>query len=237
VLQSAARQGYTLVTTAQQLATLRPSDTPVLGLFTAGNMTTEWTGPRATIGSGVAAHTCTTNNRPANEPSLADMTRKALELLERPKRDRWGRTDRDEGFFLQVEGASIDKQDHAANACGQIGETVVFDDAIGVGLEFFRKHPDTLIVVTADHSHTSEIVAEDSSGTGDPTGYSDNLITKDGQVMRITYGTAGGPGPAPTSPSQQHTGAVVPIWAIGPGADAILGTTDHTDLFKVLQGG
>jgi alkaline phosphatase len=47
------------------------------------------------------------------------MTSKALELLDGS----------DKGFFLQVEGASIDKQDHAANACAQIGETVAFDDA------------------------------------------------------------------------------------------------------------
>jgi alkaline phosphatase len=79
-------------------------------------------------------------------------------------------------------------------------------------------------------------VAEDTSGTGNPTGYSDNLITKDGQTLRITYGTAGGPGPAASPPSQQHTGAVVPIWGRGPGASAILGTTDHTDLFDVLVG-
>ena len=37
-------------------------------------------------------------------------------------------------------------------------------------------------------------------------------------------------------PSQQHTGALVPVWAIGPGASAVLGTTDHTDLFPLLQG-
>jgi alkaline phosphatase len=159
------------------------------------------------------------------------MTKKAIQLLDaKPWKGK------DNGFFLQVEGASIDKQDHAANACGQIGETVAFDDAIGVALDYQRSHPDTLIVVTADHSHTSQIVAEDSTGTGNPTGYSDNLITKDNQVQRITYGTAGGATPPSAPPSQQHTGAVVPIWGKGPGAAAILGTTDHTDLFKVLQG-
>ena len=89
--------------------------------------------------------------RPANEPSLADMTTKAISLLENRK-----------GFFLQVEGASIDKQDHATNACGQIGETVAFDRAIGVALDYQRTHPDTLVVVTADHSHTSQIVSEDA---------------------------------------------------------------------------
>jgi alkaline phosphatase len=231
VEQSAARQGYTEVYTAQDLEAIKQADLPVLGLFATGNMTTEWTGPVAARGDGNPAHTCTTTNRPTNEPSLADMTRKAISLL-----DSNGRHGNDDGFFLQVEGASIDKQDHAANACAQIGETVAFDNAIGVALEYQRTHPDTLIVVTADHAHTSQIVAEDSNGAGAPTGWSDNLITKDGQTLRLTYGTVGGTTPpaSPAALSQQHTGSVVPIWGGGPGAAEILGTTDHTDLFDVL---
>ncbi len=184
VEQSAARQGYTEITTADQLAAARASDKPLLGLFTGGTMTTEWNGPVATLGDGTPAQKCVTTNRPANEPSLTDMTRKAIQLLDSPRNRK--------GFFLQVEGASIDKQDHAANACAQIGETVAFDNAIGVALDYQRTHPDTLIVVTADHAHTSQIVGEDTSGTGNPTGYSNNLTTKDGQTMRVTYGTAGG---------------------------------------------
>jgi alkaline phosphatase len=103
-------------------------------------------------------------------------------------------------------------------------------------LQYQKEHPDTLIVVTADHSHTSQIVGEDTSGTGSPTGYSDNLTTKDGQTLRITYGTAGGISPPGVPPSKQHTGAVVPVWAAGPGAGQILGTTDHTDSFSLLKG-
>ena len=225
VVQSAQRQGYKFITKTGQLQALEPKDLPVLGLFTQGTMTTEWTGPVAVTGDGNAAHACTTGHRPANEPALAVMTKKAIELLDNPN-----------GFFLQVEGASIDKQDHAANACAQIGETVAFDRAIGVALEYQKNHPNTLIIVTADHSHTSQIVAEDTSGTGNPTGYSDNLTTKDGQVMRVTYSTAGGEDLPDAPPSQQHTGAVVPVWAQGPGANAILGTTDHTDLFNIFQG-
>jgi alkaline phosphatase len=155
------------------------------------------------------------------------MTRKALGLLDGAK----------DGFVLQVEGASIDKQDHAANACAQIGETVAFDDTVAVALEYQKRHPDTLIVVTADHAHTSQIVAEDTEGADDPTGYSNNVITKDGQTMRVTYGTAGGNPAAAAPPSQQHTGSVVPAFASGPGAAAVLGTNDHTGLFEVLQGG
>src|SRR6185369_13319783 len=136
------------------------------------------------------------------------MTSRAISLLENKR-----------GFFLQVEGASIDKQDHATNACGQLGETVAFDNAIGVALDYQRTHPDTLVVVTADHAHTSQIVSEDASGSGLPTGYSTNLLTADGQTLSLTYGTAGfgGAGAAPVAvpPSQQHTGSVVPVWGNG----------------------
>jgi len=228
VVQQAQSQGYQYVTDAAGLQGVN-DDSPVLGLFNSGNMSLEWSGPSASLGKGNAPTPCTENQRPANEPSLADMTSSALDLLENKK-----------GFFLQVEGASIDKQDHATNACGQIGETVAFDDAIGVALDYQWSHPRTLVVVTADHSHTSQIVGEDASGSGLPTGYSTNLLTKDGQTLSLTYGTAGygGAGSAPVGvpPSQQHTGAVVPVWGNGPGANAILGTNDHTDLFKVLGG-
>src|SRR3954447_12501207 len=170
VEQSAARQGITEINDAAGLAAAKRSDRPVLGLFAPVNMTTEWNGPVATRGDGTPAQRCKTDNRPAKEPSLPDMTSKAIGLLDGAKK----------GFFLQIEGASIDKQDHAANACAQIGETVAFDRAIGVALDYQAEHPDTLIVVTADHAHTSEIVGEDTTGTSSPTGYSNNVITKDG---------------------------------------------------------
>jgi alkaline phosphatase/streptomycin-6-phosphatase len=230
VVRSARDKGYTYVTDAAGLAAVSDADQPVLGLFNAGNMTQEWTGPAASLGKGNAPAACTETNRPAAEPALAAMTDKAINLL-----------DGDKGFFLQVEGASIDKRDHAADACGQIGETLAMDKALGVALDYQAAHPDTLVVVTADHSHTSQIVAEDASGTGLPTGYSTNLLTKDGQTLALTYGTAGyEPGAAPHTPvsqlSMQHTGAVVPVWAIGPQASAVLGTNDHTDLFDLLRG-
>lgn len=229
VVQSAQDKGYQYVTDASGLAAVTDPTKPVLGLFSSGNMALEWTGPAASTGKGNAPAPCTEGQRPASQPSLAAMTEKAIGLLQNRR-----------GFFLQVEGASIDKQDHATNACAQLGETVAFDDAVGVALDYQRRHPDTLVAVTADHSHTSEIVSEDADGSGLPTGYSTNLETKDGQTLSLTYGTAGygGPGnpPAATPPSQQHTGAVVPVWGRGPGSLAVLGTNDHTDLFEVLGG-
>ena len=79
-------------------------------------MSLEWTGPAASLGKGNAPAPCDEEQRPAEEPSLSEMTSKAIGLLANRR-----------GFFLQVEGAAIDVQDHAANACGQLGETVALD--------------------------------------------------------------------------------------------------------------
>jgi alkaline phosphatase len=227
-----AQKGYRFVGNASELGAVGDLSKPVLELFNASNMSLEWNGPVAQTqqadGGYGAPVTCQVDQRPANEPSLADMTTKAISLLERKKRSS--------GFFLQVEGASIDKLDHAANPCQQIGETIAFDKAIGVALDYQRSHPDTLVVVTADHGHTSQIVSEDSNGTAGPTGYAEDLKTKDGQIMRISYGTAGGlTRPPAGSVSQQHTGTQVRIGAIGPQAARVNGVIDETDIFGILS--
>jgi alkaline phosphatase len=147
------------------------------------------------------------------------MTDKAISLLDRESRDKH------KGFFLQVEGASIDKQDHAANACGQIGEHVEFDRAVQRVLDYQRSHPDTLVVVTADHGHTSQIVEAGTLTTGATV----TLRTHDGADMTVSYATA------PLGGSQQHTGTEVRIAAGGPQAANVLGVTDQTDLFFTMQ--
>lgn len=223
VLQSAVAQGYTNVFDAAALAGVSQG-TRVLGLFNNGNMTQEWTGLPATP-AGTGPQTCNESNRPSNEPSVADMTRKALELLDAnlgsaDKGNALGK----KGFFLQVEGASIDKRDHAADPCGQIGETVAFDEAVKVGLEYAKSHPDTLIIVTADHAHTSQIIPNEAH----PTGSLSRLNTADGAVMTVTWGTE------PFGVSQEHTGSQVRIAAQGPQAANVVGITDQTELFHTM---
>jgi len=74
-------------------------------------------------------------------PSLANFTGKAIELLQN-----------DKGFFMMVEGGKIDWACHKNDAASAIYETMAFDEAIQVALDFYKKHPEeTLIVVTADH--------------------------------------------------------------------------------------
>jgi alkaline phosphatase len=226
-----AQKGYRLVTSADELGDVVELNTPILGLFNKGNMSLEYNGPTAklqdaTTGGYGDPVTCQTAQRPANEPSLSAMTAKAISLLQQRNR---------RGFFLQVEGASIDKRDHAANPCQQIGETVAFDKAIGTAVEYQRDHPDTLVLVTADHGHTSQIVSEDATGTSAPTGYAQDLKTKDGATMRIAYGTAGGlTRPSADTISQSHTGTQVRIAGVGPQAARVNGVIDETDINAIL---
>lgn len=207
---------YRYVESAQQLAEVDSlqSGQRLLGLFAGGNMTTEFA-PLVATETGAGSPTTRCNEqRPANEPSLEAMTRKAIQLLQNnPK-----------GFFLQVEGASIDKRDHAADACGQIGELLAFDRAVAAALEYQRAHPDTLVVTTADHSHTSQIIPVGQKARG----LTATLQTADGAPMKLEYSTG------QTAGSQSHTGATVPVFAVGPRAADVTGTIDQTDLFGPL---
>lgn len=221
VLQSAVAQGYKVVTDAAGLSAVAPGQR-LLGLFAAGNMGLEWKGDLALPYPGSGPQKCVENQRPSNEPSLADMAQKALDLLDKESRGR------PKGFFLQVEGASIDKQDHAADPCGQIGETVAFDKAIAVGLAFAKTHPDTLIVVTADHAHTSQIIDQVAAGQTDHPGVFSVLETADGARMTVNYATG------PRGSSQNHTGTEVRIAAQGPQGANVVGVTNQTDLFHTL---
>ncbi len=218
VVEYAQSKGYRYVQNATELSGITSlSKGPVLGLFTPGNMTTEFKPLVAatTPGAGGPAFRCDETNRPASEPSLEAMTRKAIDLLENRK-----------GFFLQVEGASIDKRDHASDVCGQIGENLAFDRAVGAALDYQKRHDDTLVVITADHSHASQIVGANQ----DTPGFYATLQTADGFPIRVSYATG------KTAGGQTHTGARVPVAAIGPQATNVMGVRDQTDLFKTLIG-
>jgi alkaline phosphatase len=219
--QQATERGYQLVSDLAGLQAVNKADQakPLLGLFAPGNMAVRWVGPEATADGGKQpAAKCTPNpDRAATQPSLSDMTSKAIDLLSSRHDGR--------GFFLQVEGASIDKQDHAANACGQIGETVDLDEAVKVALAFAKRDGDTTVFVTADHAHTSQIV---EAGSVTP-GITVNLLTADDAPMTINYATAA------KGSSMQHTGTQLRIAGYGPGAANIVGLTDQTDLNTTIR--
>lgn len=241
VLDDAKDRGFQVVQNADELDGVSEAnqDKPVLGLFADGNLPVRWEGEKAKkYGYLDEAQECSDNpERTDDIPNLATMTDKAIDLLD----------EKEDGFFLQVEGASIDKQDHAGNPCGQIGETVDLDEAVQKALEFAKEDGETLVLVTADHAHTSQIVgnqdeegiqelAEENDITVEEAkdivypGLTSNLKTKDGSVMTVNYATSENS----ELQSQGHTGTQLRIAAFGPNAVNVSGLTDQTDLFFTI---
>lgn len=121
LLEEARAAGYAVVGTAGELKQAQSGK--ILGLFNMGNMSFE------------------IDRGKTQEPSLAEMTAKTLQVLSQgPK-----------GFFAMIEGGRIDHASHRNDAAATIKDTLAFDDAVGVALDFARRNPDTLLIVTADH--------------------------------------------------------------------------------------
>ncbi len=124
-------KGYTYVGTKSELDAVAVSSTnKLVGLFTSSHMSYD------------------IDRNPALEPSLAEMTTKAIDILSKNQK----------GFFLMVEGGRIDHALHETTAAKALQDTVAFDDAIKAAIDKMKlKDPtlaNTLIVVTADHDHT-----------------------------------------------------------------------------------
>ncbi|MEW9309399.1 alkaline phosphatase [Labrys neptuniae] len=132
--------GYTLATDKDSLAAASGTNTgKILGLFHTGNMDVAL--DRNLLKKG-------TVGKFPNQPGLVDMTKTALDQLSKNP----------EGFFLMVEAASIDKMSHAQDGERSLYETIEFDKAVGAAREFAKTHPDTLIVVTGDHTHSMSVI-------------------------------------------------------------------------------
>jgi alkaline phosphatase len=123
-------QGYTYVWNTAGWNALPPNPGKVLALFESSHMEYDHDRPLDVGG----------------EPSLAEMTGRTIDLL---------RQDPD-GFVLQVEGGRIDHAHHEGNAFRALSDVVAFDDAIAVALSKVDLN-ETILVVTADHSHVFNI--------------------------------------------------------------------------------
>ncbi len=116
LLSLAQQLGYTIV---ENKTALQKVQSPyVLGLFAMDGLTTQ-----------------------PPEPSLAEMTRKALDILSQDA----------DGFFLMVEGSQIDWGGHANDLKKVIRQTQLFDEAVQVGIQFAQRNGNTLVVIVADH--------------------------------------------------------------------------------------
>lgn len=132
--------GYALATDKTELeAAARTNSGKILGLFHTGNM--DVTLDRDFLKKG-------TVSKFPNQPGLKDMAKVALDELSKNP----------EGFFLMIEGSSIDKMSHPMDWDRSFYETIEFDQVVGMAREFAKIHPDTLIVVTGDHTHGISII-------------------------------------------------------------------------------
>lgn len=120
--------GYTYVNTGTAFAAVNSATTSKLvGLFNLDHLNYELDRVKNSV----------------DEPSLADMTEKAIRILSKNSK----------GYFLMVEGGRIDHALHGTNAKRALEDTIAFDDAIKRALSLVDLK-NTLIVVTADHDHT-----------------------------------------------------------------------------------
>lgn len=116
-------EGYTLV---EDAAALRAATGKTFGLFAPGVMT---------------AMVSRRSGAPCAEPTLQEMTAKALALLD----------GNPQGFFLLIEGAQVDKGNHAHDLPWATYELLAFDETVALVLDWAAQHPGTAVVITADH--------------------------------------------------------------------------------------
>lgn len=184
------------------------------------------------------------------EPSLAQMTDKAIDILSQDK----------DGYVLMVEAGRIDHAHHAGNAARALEDTLAYDEAIKVALE--KTDPkETLIIVTADHAHT--MIMNGYAQRGNPIlGLSKqkdkfNEDTNGNTYTTIVYGNGPGavndkaPRPAVTQDealkldylqqslislgSETHSGEDVAIFAQGPQAWLFQGAVEQNYIFHVID--
>ncbi|MGI0116636.1 alkaline phosphatase [Zooshikella sp. RANM57] len=127
LLLEAQKKGYQLTFDRDQLSKVKEGK--VLGLFSNSGMM-----------DGIA-YTHNKESKQRHEPSLKEMTTKAIDVLSKDK----------DGFFLMVEGGQIDWAGHNNDVGTMLHEMIKFDEAIGAVLEWAKGRDDTLVVLTADH--------------------------------------------------------------------------------------
>jgi alkaline phosphatase len=199
------------------------------------------------------------------EPSLAEMTGKAIELLKRERK----------GFFLMVEGGRIDHGHHAGNAYRALTETISLSEAVRLAAQV-TDEKDTLILVTADHSHTLVMSGYTSRGNPilglvRPVGATEPAKDVDGRpYATLSYANGFGfamrdlgddTSPRTVSPGrnqdlssvdtaspdfhqealvglrggESHAGEDVALYARGPGSELVRGAMNQNEIYHIMR--
>ncbi|MFZ6816218.1 alkaline phosphatase [Undibacterium sp. Rencai35W] len=243
LLTELAAKGYTVAATKADMAAA-PNNKKFIGLYSSKSHLEYELDRAATppVGEG------------ATQPSLAEMTTKAMDLL----------SQNTNGYFLMVEGGRIDHALHGTNAKRALVDTIAFDDAIKAALDKAKLTDptlaNTLIVVTADHDHT--LAFNGYGKRGNPIldinrNYKDGTPSLDADGNTYTTLVFGN---GPNRPnlrnnldsatvladnylqetgvrlaSETHGGGDVKLFATGAGAKVFKGTLDNTKVFGLLK--
>lgn len=226
--------GSSYVTTVDQLKAIPASTKHVLGLFAAEHLPYEV--ERPVLGQGV--------------PTLAEMALSAIDVLSRNPN----------GYFLLVEGGKIDMGSHLGNAKRTLTETVEFSKAIEAVLAKVDLK-DTLVVVTADHSHglvISGYAARNAPILGLAGNEGEPILGGDGKPYTTLMFATGPGGPLGNDtrvdpakedlddidyhqeatvnlPSAAHSGEDVGVFADGPQAFLLRGVVEESYIFQVMR--
>lgn len=131
ILPKFQTQGIKVVENRTDLLNYK-SNVPVLGLFAADGLPYEIDRKSST-------------ELMNSVPSLAEMTKKAIELMK----------DHKEGFVMQVEGGKVDWAAHGNDIGALILDQLAFDEAIAAAIEFAEKDGETLVIMTTDHANAN----------------------------------------------------------------------------------
>lgn len=244
-LDLARRNGFEVVTDAAQLAAASEKTTAnekLLGLFAPGSLPVRLMGeggreaelPKRSwlnylhpyLGSVAppSPMACVPNPEASSVPTLRQMADTALERLSAAN---------DKGFFLMIESASIDKQSHERKPCGSIGEVEQLEEVLASALAFAQAHPNTLVMVTADHSQAAQLVPAQSLFSEFPIpiftpGRVARIMTPEGSVMAVNYATN-------NFNMEEHTGAAVPLFSNDEGLERIPPFIQQSQVFTITR--
>jgi alkaline phosphatase len=145
------------------------------------------------------------------QPTLAEMTQTALEILSQDP----------DGFFLMVEAGQIDWAAHNNQAEEAMRFTIDLDTAVTMALIFTLEHPNTLLIVAADHETGGMLTNLDGAGSMRQDG---PFNMPDGTPFWVDWTTSG-----------EHTGVDIPVTAQGPHSEMLLGEYPLARVFEVMR--
>ena len=225
--------GFDIIHTRQELVDTVPGK-KLLGLFANNHLPIKLRGengrtaePPEVSPEGVTLPDpmmCEDNPGYESTPPLQLMAEKALANLSHKN---------DKGFFLMIESASIDKQSHFRNPCGSIGELDQLDETVAAVLAFADSHPETLVLVTADHTQAAQLVPATSlfAGYGIPVytpGSMARIKMPDGGIMGVNYATN-------KIFAEEHTGAAVPLYSNDLGRGRVKTYITQPEIFEITR--